>query len=317
MNQIDLPEGVIHKAVTFKSGPWNLAGDLYRPAGFDTNKTYPAIIIGHPAGGVKEQTAGTYARLLAAQGFTTLTFDAAHQGASEGEPLYLEDPARRVEDFRAAVDFVDSCPNTARNGIGVLGICGGGGFAISAAVTDHRIRAVAGLSAVDLGQLRREGLNHSFPEGYVQKTLDEVGQQRTRESLGEAPRYNTYVPVSLESIPEGAPEMYREGFDYYQTERANHPNASNKYLFTSLDRLFAFTAFEHLDMLAPRPLLMIAGSRADTLYFSQAAIDRANEPKELYTVEGASHIDMYDVPQYVNQAVDKLTVYYKQYLNSK
>lgn len=111
--------------------------------------------------------------------------------------------------------------------------------------------------------------------------------------------------------------MYREGFDYYQTERANHPNASNKYLFTSLDRLFAFTAFDHLDMLAPRPLLMITGSRADTLYFSQTAIERANEPKELYTVEGASHIDLYDVPQYVNQAVDKLTAYYKQYLNSK
>lgn len=314
MKQIELPEGVTYKSVTFKSGPWTLAADLYRPARFDTNKTYPAIIIGHPAGGVKEQTAGTYARLLAGKGFTTLTFDAAHQGASEGEPRYLEDPARRVEDFRSAVDFVSSCPNTSPNGIGVLGICGGGGFAINAAVTDHRIRAVAGLSAVDLGQLRREGLNGSFPEGYVQKTLDEVGEQRTREALGEEPRYNTYVPVSFESIPEGAPEMYREGFDYYQTERAYHSNTSNKYLFTSLDRLFAFTAFENLDRIAPRPLLMIAGSKADTLYFSQAAYDRANEPKELYTVEGASHIDMYDIPQYVDQAVNKLTEYFTRYL---
>lgn len=145
------------KKVSFPNRNISIAGNVYLPDAFDPSQKYPAIIVGHPAGGVKEQTAGLYAKKLAEKGFVTLAFDASYQGESGGEPRGLEDPAVRVEDFRCAADFLSALPYVDSSKIGAMGICGGGGFAISAAITDHRIRAVAGLSAVDLGRLRRRG----------------------------------------------------------------------------------------------------------------------------------------------------------------
>lgn len=304
------------KKVSFPNRNISIAGNVYLPDDFEPSQKYPAIIVGHPAGGVKEQTAGLYAKKLAEKGFVTLAFDASYQGESGGEPRGLEDPAVRVEDFRCAADFLSTLPYVDSSKIGAMGICGGGGFAISAAITDHRIRAVAGLSAVDLGRLRREGLNGTLAAS-VQDRLDAVAEQRIREAKGGEIKYVSYVPNSPEEIPEGAPEMYREGYEYYRTERAAHPNSTNKYTFTSLDKLIAFTAFDNLELLAPRPLLMIAGSRADSLYFSRDAVERAKAPKELFLVDGASHIDMYDKPQYVGQAVDKLTDFFGKYLNNE
>lgn len=151
---------VVMKCITFPNRNITVAGNLYLPAGFNAMKKYPAVIVGHPAGGVKEQTAGLYARNLAQAGFVTLAFDASYQGESGGEPRGLEDPAVRTEDFRCAADYLSSLPYVGN--IGAMGICGGGGFAIAAAITDHRIKAVAGVSAVDLGQLRRDGLDGSL-----------------------------------------------------------------------------------------------------------------------------------------------------------
>lgn len=304
------------KKVNFPNRNINIAANLYLPGDFDPSLKYPAIIVGHPAGGVKKQTAGLYAKKLAEKGFAALAFDASYQGESGGEPRGLEDPAVRAEDFRCAADFLSTLPYIDVSGIGAMGICGGGGFAVSAAATDHRIRAVAGVSAVDLGRLRREGLNGVLAPS-LQERLDAAARQRIKEANGGGIKYASYVPGSLDEIPEGAPEMYREGYEYYRTERAAHPNSTNKYTFTSLDKLAAFTAFGNLDLLAPRPLLMIAGSRADSLYFSKDAVEMAKGLKELFIVEGASHIDMYDKPQYVDKAVGKLADFFGKNLSAE
>lgn len=303
---------VIMQRVTFPNRNITVVGNLYLPAGFNQTKKYPAVIVGHPAGGVKEQTAGTYARCLAEAGFITLAFDASYQGESGGEPRGLEDPAVRTEDFRCAADYLSALPNVGN--IGAMGICGGGGFAIAAAITDHRIKAVAGVSTVDLGQLRRDGMGGSLKER-IQQRLDAVAAQRIVEANGGEIRYSNYVPDSPGEIPEGAPAMYREGYEYYRTPLAAHPRSTNRYTFTSLDKLIAFTAFDHLEMLTPRPLLVIAGSKADSFFYSQDAYARAQEPKELYVVDGASHIQLYWKPEYVAIVTEKLTKYFDKYLN--
>ena len=148
----------------------------------------------------------------------------------------------------------------------------------------------------------------------IQSRLDAVAGQRTIEAKGGEIKYANYVPNSLEEIPANAPKMYREGYEYYRTPLAQHPRSTNKYTFTSLDKLISFTAFDHLELLAPRPLLMIAGSEADSFYYSQDAYDRAGEPKELYKVQGASHIELYWKPEYVKEVTNKLNDYFTKYL---
>ncbi len=215
----------------------------------------------------------------------------------------------RVEDFRAATDYLSTHPSVDEKRIGLLGICAGGGFAIKAAETEHRLKAVATISMADLGQLRRDGLSGTL-KNKIQQRLDEVAIQRTKEAKGGELKYANYVPNSLEEIPETAPAMYREGYEYYRTKRGQHPNSPNKYLFTSLDKLIGFTALDHVELIAPRPLLLIAGSKADTYYFSQQAYDQAHEPKEIYTIEGASHVDLYDTPRYVGKIVKRLADFF-------
>jgi fermentation-respiration switch protein FrsA (DUF1100 family)/alkylhydroperoxidase/carboxymuconolactone decarboxylase family protein YurZ len=287
----------------------NISANLFLPPGFDKAKKYPAILIGHPAGGVKEQTAGLYARKLAEQGYITLAFDASYQGESGGEPRFLEDPSIRVEDFSTATDFLSLHASVDADRIGVLGICAGGGFAIKAAQTEHRLKAVATVSMVDLGQLRREGLGGVL-KSRMQERLDEVGRQRTKEANGGPVKYVNYVFNSPADIPANATGMYREGYDYYRTPRGQHPNSQNKYVFTSLDKLMNFTALDHVEMISPRPLLMIVGSEADSRYFSDNTYAKAGKPSELFEVKGATHIDMYDKPQYVEPAVKKLVDFF-------
>ena len=295
--------------ITFQNRNITVVGNLHLPKDYDKNKKYPAILIGHPAGGVKEQTAGLYAEKLAEQGYIALAFDASYQGESGGEPRYLEDPAVRVEDFRAATDFLSTHPAIDENRIGLLGICAGGGFAIKAAETEHRLKAIATISMADLGQLRRDGLA-GIRKSQIRQVLDEVAKQRTTEAKGGELRYANYVPNAVEEIPANAPVMYREGYEYYRTKRGQHPNSTNKYLFTSYDKLIGFTALDHVELIAPRPLLLIAGSKADTYYFSQQAYNQAGEPKEIYTIEGASHVDLYDIPKYVGEILKQLTAFY-------
>lgn len=184
------------KKVNFPNRNINIATNLYLPGDFDPSRKYPAIIVRHPAGGVKEQTAGLYAKKLAEKGFAALAFDASYQGESGGEPRGLEDPAVRAEDFRCAADFLSTLPYIDVSGIGAMGICGGGGFAVSAAATDHRIRAVAGVSAVDLGRLLREGLNGVLAPS-LQERLDAAARQRIKEANGGGIKYPPTSPNRL------------------------------------------------------------------------------------------------------------------------
>ena len=301
--------------VSFPHGTHQVVGNLFLPPGFDETKRYAAFPVTHPFGGVKEQTSGLYARHLAEQGFITLAYDASHYGESGGEPRLYEVPGDRVEDIRCAVDYLSNQPQVDPDRIGALGICAGGGYTVNAAQTEYRMKAVATISAFDVGSARREGVPRGLitHEQRVQR-LEEIGAQRSREARGEPLRMINFVPASADEITPDTPELYREGYDYYCTPRAQHPNAPGRYVFTSLGLQMAFFAFEQVETISPRPLLMIAGSEADTMYFSKEATDKAGEPKELVIIPGATHIDLYDRPQYVPQVVAKLTDFYGKYL---
>lgn len=290
-----------------------MKGNLYLPENFDETRTYPAIVCVHPGGGVKEQVSGLYAEKLSEQGFIALAFDASHQGESGGKPRLLEDPATRVEDVRSAVDYLTTLSYINNDKIGAIGICAGGGYAINAAQTEHRIKAVASISAVDIGAMFRGEGSGGTAEANV-KTLEAVAAQHTAEANGEEPMYMTYVPDSPEGFDENTLVLMKEGYEYYRTERGQHPNSTNKFLFTSFDKIMAFSAFAQIGTLLSQPLLVIAGSEADTKGFSEQAYAMTNGPKEILLVEGATHIAMYDTPEYVKQAVEKLKEFFEKYL---
>lgn len=297
------------KSVTFNNGNLTMAGDLYLPDGFDEHKKYPTVVSVHPGGGVKEQTAGLYAQKLSNQGFVALSFDASHQGESEGEPRLLEDPIARVEDVRCAVDYLSTLPFVDEEKIGALGICAGGGYAITAAQAERRIKAVASVSAIDVGAMfRGEGTGGTVSTQL--QTLEAVAKQRTAEANGAEAMFLTYVPDSPEGFDENTPVLMREGYEYYRTPRAQHPNSTNRFLFRSVDKIMAFSALSQISTFLTQPLLTIAGTEANTRGFSEQAYALSNGPKELFWVDGATHIAMYDTPGYVAQAVTKLTEFF-------
>lgn len=300
--------------VSYPNRAVTMAGNLYLPANLDKRKKYPAIVVTHPFGGVKEQAAGLYARKLAEQGFITLAFDASHYGESGGEPRLAEVPADRVEDIRSAVDYLSNYPNVDAQRIGALGICAGGGYTMNAAQTDHRIRAAAGVSTFDVGSARREGVGGTISYETRMKRLDEVAQQRIREAKGEPIRYISFLPESDAEAAANPSVTYREGYEYYM-KIARHPNSTGKYAFTSLGLQMAFFPFEQIETISPRPVLLIAGAKADTLPMSEDAFHKAIEPKELYVIPQATHIDLYYKPQFVPQVVAKLTDFFGKALH--
>jgi fermentation-respiration switch protein FrsA (DUF1100 family)/alkylhydroperoxidase/carboxymuconolactone decarboxylase family protein YurZ len=289
----------------------NVVGNLYFPPNYDENKKYAAIIVGHTFTGVKEQTSGLHAQKMAERGYITLAFDASFWGESGGEPRNIEVPEIRVEDFSAAVDFLSNHPQVDANRIGVIGICGGGGYSVSAAAIDHRIKAVATVSMYDLGRARRQALGDVVTYKQRMKILDEIGEQRTREFVGATRRDNLGVPEKLS--PDDT-ENTREFYDYYRTPRGSHPNTATNYSFTSVAPMMNFFPFAQIETTSPRPLLFIVGERAVSAYFSEDAYQKAAEPKELFTVPGALHVDLYDSPEYMAITLPKLDRFFNQYL---
>ncbi|KAJ5771920.1 hypothetical protein N7520_002449 [Penicillium odoratum] len=294
--------------VEFKSKGITIVGNLYLPASNAPNRKRAAIAIGHPMGGVKEQTAGLHAKILAENGFIALTFDAAYQGESGGEPRGLEDPFQRAEDVRSAVTFLSIFPEVDPNRIGALGICASGGYVPFAAQTDVRIKAVATISAADVGDLFREGMKGTamqFNRESLKNTLQECGQARIVEAKGESVPMRPLLPDSPEGVPDSVPTLFKEGSHYYRTPRAQHPRSINRLPVRSMDLIVNYSSFAFMDLISPRPLLMIAGTDADTLYFSEEAVARAKEPKELYKVKGKTHIQLYDdVDEHKEKLVD-------------
>ncbi len=297
--------------VNFKSNNLNVVANMYFPENFEKNRKYSAIVVNHPAGGVKEQTAGLYAEKLAELGYITMAYDASYQGESEGSPHNLEDPSSRVEDVRAAVDYFNTLNFVDDERIGALGICAGGGYTIKATQTEKRIKAVVGISAADIGQNFRKGWNGDQNEEDINAVLDQVAEQRKSEAQGAEQKLVGFVP---DEPTNDMDQETKDGWEYYRTLRAQHERSINRVPFISFDRMIEFTAFDLVDKLLTQPVLFIAGSEAGTRWQSENAYERALDPKDIFIVEGANHFDMYDKEPYVSQAVDKMKDFYNQYL---
>ena len=293
--------------VTFKSHNLNISGVLYIPDDFD-GRQLAGVVVCHPAGGVKEQTSGRYAEELSKKGFATLTFDAARQGESEGETRGLEDPFQRAEDIRSAVSYLSARSFVNENRIGILGVCAGGSYVSYTAQTDRRMRAVATVSAVDpAGELLQDPEMREF-------LLNQAGILRNLEAKGEG-AFLTHVNPGTRAEAEVYPErsMFRECYDYYVEGPGKHNNSTGWGLL-QYDVLAHFRPFEHMEWIAPRPVLMIAGTEADTRHFSEEAVKQAGSNAELFDIEGASHMDLYYKDKFVEQAVEKLTEFFENNL---
>ena len=299
------------QAVTFSNADLKMAANIYLPENFYENQLYAGIVVVHPGGGVKEQTAAIYAERLSQDGFVTIAFDASCQGDSEGALRSLEDPYARVEDIRCAIDYLTTLPYVDNQRIGALGICAGGGYVVSAAQTERRIKAVATVSAVDIGAMFR---GEASIDDQL-KTLEAVAQQRTAEANGEQTQYIQWAPNSKEELDETTPVLLREAYDYYRTPRAQHPNSDNKLRFApSMAKLMSFSASSQLSDYLTQPLLLVIGKDADTRVYSETFYELSNGPKELVEIEGGTHISMYDIPEHVDQAQVKLTTFFNENL---
>ena len=287
---VTIGNGVKKQKVTFHNRFLiDMVGDLYFPANYSPAKKYAAIIVGHPFGGVKEQTSGLHARKLAEIGYVTLAFDASYYGESGGYPRRMESPEVRVDDFSAAVDFLTNHPAVEADKIGVIGICGGGCYSVSATQIDHRIKALATISMYDMGRARRQGIGDTQTYQQRMSILDEIGRQRTAEYDGAARKDIRALP---EKVDENTPKFAIDFLDYYDNpKRGQHPNSTGYYSYTSLAPMMNFFPFTQIETISPRPLLFIVGENAVSKYFSEDAYEKAAEPKELFVVPGATHVD--------------------------
>ena len=303
------------KPVSYKIRENKVVANIYTPANFDSNKKYPAIVVAHPNGGVKEQVAGLYAQRLAELGYITIAFDAAYQGGSEGLPRNIDIPANRVEDIRAAADFLSTFNGADIDRLGVLGICGGGGYTIKASQSDKRFKAVATLSMFDSGLVRRNGFLDSQIDN-IQDRLKEASDARQKEVLTGEVSYTSSAPSKLpeEELSKITTDLYREGMIYYGDTHA-HPNSTFAYTTSSLLDLMSFDATNNVELIN-QPLLMIVGDKADTKYMSERVFEKASgtKNKELYELKNATHIQTYFREDLVDEAVEKLKEFYKNNL---
>ncbi|MGF2410881.1 alpha/beta hydrolase [Ferruginibacter sp.] len=296
--------------VTYKLNGIDIAANVYTPANYDTTKKYSAIVVAHPNGGIKEQTAGLYAQRLAEAGYITIAADAAYQGASGGLPRHADKPEYRTEDIRGMADFISQFAGVDVNRLGAFGICGGGGYTLKATQTDKRFKAVATLSMFNSGEVRRNGFQNSQLNS-IQERLKKASDARMQEAAGGKIIYGGVASITDEEIAKTTTDLYREGYEYYYRTHA-HPNSTFLYTLSSLQELISWNAATDMDLLN-QPLLMIAGSKADTKYMTDEAFAKATnaKSKELFVIDEATHIQTYWKPDYVLQAINKLVSFYK------
>ena len=299
--------------VSYKLNGIDIAANVYTPADYDPAKKYPAIVVAHPNGGVKEQTAGLYAQHLAEAGYITIAFDAAFQGGSGGEPRHTDKPFYRVEDIRGAADYILQYPGVDPTRLGAFGICGGGGYTLKAVQSDKRFKAVATLSMFNSGEVRRNGFQNS-QLATVQERLKQASDARGQEAAGGKIIYAGVESITDEEIAKIPTDLYREGYEYYYRTH-KHPNSTFLYTMSSLMDLMTWDATYQIELIN-QPLLMMAGSKADTKYMTDEAFPKAMnaKSKELFLIEGATHIQTYWKPEYVSQAVNKLVNFYQSNL---
>jgi fermentation-respiration switch protein FrsA (DUF1100 family) len=298
-------------SISIKKGPIQLAGLLHKPA-TSSGVKFPAIVIVHPGGGVKEQTAGLYAKKLAQEGFVTVCYDASHQGESGGEPHFLEDPAARVSDVWSVVDYLEQQEYVDASKIGILGICAGGGYAVAAAKADYRLKALATVSMVNIGDSARLGWYGDEPASKHVESLKMAAQQISAENKGAEMAAAPYVPPQPD---DKTPADLREAHDYYLTPRAQHPRAENKMLIRSFPRVLTFDAFHLADVFLTQPTLLIAGEKAGSLWHTENLDKRIGGATKKVIVPNAAHMDFYDNEQYVNPAVKDISEFMKANLS--
>lgn len=287
-----------------------LVADLYTPKDIDRSRRHPALVVGHPFGGVKEQTSGLYAQTMAERGFITLAHDASYNGESGGQLHFISSPDVFIEDFSAGVDFLGVDPLVDRDRIGVIGVCASGGFALAAAQIDPRIKAVATVSMYDMGGAKWAWAGEPMRPEARQAALAAMTEQRWVEFAGGEKRYGELPHV----LTDNTDAITREFFEYYRMPRGAHPRSTSAISVTSDPSYFHFRPFEHLDAISPRPVLLVAGENAHSLFFSQQALAKAAEPRELHIVAGAGHVDLYDKVELIPW--DKLQSFFDEHLTA-
>lgn len=309
-----LSDKVIHEKVFYPNRYGiTISADMYMPKSMDMSKKYPALVIGTPYGGVKEQGAGIYAQTMAERGFVAIAFDESFNGESGGEPRHISSPEIFSEDFSAGVDFLGTRPFVDRNRIGAIGICGSGAFSLKAAQVDHRIKAVATASMYDMSRVIRNGWQDSMTPEQRDKILDDLGEQRWKDFENGSPMLPQGFPSKpTASIPAGLDPISSEFWEYYGMARGHHPRSHGPFTATSGMAFMNFPLLNYIDTISPRPILFIMGEKAHSRYFTEDAYKAAKEPKELVIVPGARHIDLYDRVDMI--PFDKLEAFFKKAL---
>lgn len=308
-----LSEKVTREKVTFTNRYGiTLTGDLYLPKDRG-NEPLPALAISGPFGAVKEQSSGLYANQMAARGFAALAFDPSYTGESGGEPRHVASPDIYTEDFSAAIDFLGIQKNIDRSRVGIIGICGFAGFALNATAVDKRVKAVATSSMYDMTRVMSKGyFDATTPEQRTQM-LTELSEQRWKDAANGFP---ALAPKGLPDKIEGSePQFVKDYFDYYKTKRGFHPrsiNSNGSWTVTNPLSFMNMPILSYIKEISPRPMLLIAGEKAHSRYFSEDAYKAASEPKELMIIPGAVHTDLYDKVDVIPFA--KLEAFFKEHL---
>ncbi|KIC63941.1 alpha/beta hydrolase [Chryseobacterium taiwanense] len=306
---------MIQQKVNFRNtnnGNITMAAVINFPEGFNENQKYPVIVVSHPGGGVKEQTAGLYAKKLAEQGFVTIAYDASYQGESTGEPRQLENPYIRTEDVSAVIDYMTTLPYTDRENIGAMGICAGAGYTANAAINDHRIKAVGMVSAVNIGSMFRNGWENNVKDADALPYLVAGSNARTADANNPEVQTIPLAPLKEEDAPN---EELREAWEYYHTDRCQFPTAPGFATARSLSQIISYDAYNKAEAFFTQPLLAIVGSNAGSAWMSDDLLNRAvSSDKSKYVVEGANHMSLYDRENYVEEAVNELNQFFKNTL---
>lgn len=302
---------VYHQKVTFKNRYGiTLVGDLYLPKNHH-DKRLPALVISGPFGAVKEQSSGLYAQTMAEHGFATLAFDPSYTGESSGEPRNIASPDINTEDFMAGVDYIGLHQSVNHENIGIIGICGWGGMALNAAAIDKRVKAVVTSTMYDMCRIMSKGYNDSITLEQRTKTLEQLSQQRWKDAQNGSPAYQP----AYNKLQGGEAQFLIDYHDYYMTPRGYHSravNSGNAWTMTTPLSFMNTPILTYISEISPRPVLLIHGEKAHSLYFSQTAYENASKPKELMIIPDANHVDLYDNIKFI--PFDKITQFFNKYL---